>query len=287
VSSVFEAAANNQLAPAHGAANANGERVSSPGYSAGGVVTNDSDGNQTRGGTRPTFAQTSSWTPQRLVRPNGRSTTGWAMFRGTQIPFESALERDFLLQLLFNRTVRAVAAQPIRLKFLRDGRSYTYTPDFFVCLASGRSLLCEVKYRSRLRERWHLLRPAFRAACHYCRARSIRFSIVSEEEIRGSSLLLNAQFLRQFVYCTTDPRLETLICRDIAHRGTVSAGALLSSLRSEAPRGDLQRALWRLVAVGHVRSVLFVPLTGASPLWVGGAESLRWDPKRFRRDPLL
>src|SRR5476649_2410692 len=69
----------------------------------------------------------------RRVKSTTRSLSGVFAFRGEGVAFESGLERDFLSRMDFRRDVMSAVAQPIQLNFVaRNGRSYTYTPDFLV-----------------------------------------------------------------------------------------------------------------------------------------------------------
>ena len=77
--------------------------------------------------------------PQRKIGPTRRSVSGIHVFRKqTGIPFESTLERDFLIRTEFFLNVSEIFAQPIQIPFrTANGRNATYTPDFLVVYRLG------------------------------------------------------------------------------------------------------------------------------------------------------
>lgn len=88
---------------------------------------------------------------------------------------ESTLERDFATLLEFDQGVVRYDSQPLRLDYSGPGgdarRGY---PDFFVEYDERLGLpplLCDVKYRDELFERWVEYKPRLRAAMGYARER--------------------------------------------------------------------------------------------------------------------
>lgn len=75
----------------------------------------------------------------RKIGPTRRSVSGIYNFRREMsIPFESTLERDFLIRKEFCLTVLDIIPQPCQIPFQgRDGRSHTYTPDFLIYYRLG------------------------------------------------------------------------------------------------------------------------------------------------------
>ncbi|SDQ82604.1 TnsA endonuclease N terminal [Pseudomonas grimontii] len=137
----------------------------------------------------------------RRIKSTHRSLSGVYAFRGEGVAFESALERDFISRMDFSREVVSVVSQPVTLDFVaRNGRSYTYTPDFLVRF-KGRAeippMLVEVKPEENWRESWREYLPKWKAAWSYARAQGWSFHIYDESRIRGQSLK-NIQFLERF-----------------------------------------------------------------------------------------
>ncbi|MHC3435932.1 Tn7 transposase TnsA N-terminal domain-containing protein [Delftia lacustris] len=70
----------------------------------------------------------------RKIPTNRRSITGFVSWRGQEsVPFESQLERDFVLRQEFNLGVASVVSQPCHVPFAtRSGVKSVATPDYLV-----------------------------------------------------------------------------------------------------------------------------------------------------------
>lgn len=215
--------------------------------------------------------------PARLIGMSRRSLTGRVAIGGLSIPFESSLERDFLVILDFDRTVVDVRGQPLRIDYVDGaGRRRHYTPDFLVEYDAGDFALYEVKYRSTLREEWPLLKPKFRAARKFAREKGWRFSIITDQEIRGTAMLANARFLRPYRDRPRDEGIEEHLVRTLAILGEVTPEALLVAAYSSIENRMMAAPwLWRLVATGRVNADLRYPLTMSTPIWVTTGEGFR------------
>lgn len=211
--------------------------------------------------------------PVRKIKKNYRNVTG--IFASTkaidEAQFESTLERDFLRLLEFSPDVARFEVQPITLNWLDEsGTKRSYTPDVQVALHDSlgqKPWLCEVKYRSDLKENWSELRPKFRQAIRHARLRGWRFRLMTELEIRVP-LLEAAKFLLPF-------RRRLIPAERSAH-----VLALVSTLKETTPNGLLQRiapdpfvqaewlpAIWHLVAHFQIGADLQAPLSMSSKLW--------------------
>lgn len=217
--------------------------------------------------------RSASRTPARKIGPARRSVTGRVVIRGRSIAFESSLERDFALLMDFDRNVVGVKSQPIRISYRSpEGRRRFYVPDFLVERVSGPPLLCEVKYREDLRRDWTTLRPRLRAAVGYAMRNGMRFSIMTDVEIRGPHLD-NVVFLRRFRGRVPDEPLEAHLMRTIAALGETTPQALLvAAYGTEERRMRAVAPLWRLLAERRIEANLFEPLTMASPIWIAVGE---------------
>ncbi len=137
----------------------------------------------------------------RRVKSTTRSLSGVFAFRGEGVAFESGLERDFLCRMEFRTDVMSAVSQPIQLDFVaRNGRSYTYTPDFLVRFHSRtrqRPMLVEVKPEENWRKSWRDSLPKWKAALRYAKQQGWGFHIYDESRIRGQSLR-NIQYLERF-----------------------------------------------------------------------------------------
>jgi hypothetical protein len=227
--------------------------------------------------------------PARVIGTSRRSLTGRVTRGGESIQFESSLERDFLVLLDFDPVVIGVREQPVRIDYLDpDGRPRHYTPDFLVEYDNGDVVLYEIKYRSNLREEWARLKPKFRAAIRYARANDMRFSILTDQEIRGTGLLANAKFLRPYRDRLRDEAIEEHLVSTLAVLGEVTPEALLvASYWTIENRMMALPWLWRLVATRRIHADLRYPLTMTTPIWVTVGEGFRWqDPHSYRSNPV-
>ena len=63
---------------------------------------------------------------------------------GTAIPWESGIEKDFIVLAELDPTVRNFHAQPLRVEYRLNDKRHTYVPDFAL-VATGRTEIHEVK----------------------------------------------------------------------------------------------------------------------------------------------
>lgn len=144
--------------------------------------------------------------PVRKIPRNYRNITGIAAHTKAigSAAFESTLERDFLSLIEFSNDVTKFEVQPVSIEWLDfTGKRHSYIPDVLVHYKqSGRTktvILYEIKYRSDLKENWQALKPKFKAAIKYCKARGWHFKVVTEVEIR-TLYLDNVRFLQPYVF---------------------------------------------------------------------------------------
>lgn len=222
--------------------------------------------------------------PVRRVGTNHRSLTGKVITQGAAVSFESSLERDFLVMMDWDHSVSQVHEQPLSVPYQdADGRSRLYTPDFLVSYVSGASVLYEIKYRADLKTDWRLLKPKFRGAIRFARENGIRFSIMTEVEIR-TGYLKNIKFLRPYRDRRCDQAIEEHLINTLATLGeTTPDGLLKAAYWTSENRMRALGVLWRLVAIGRVQVDIFSPLTMTSSIWVTIGEGfLCKDPHSFR-----
>ena len=69
----------------------------------------------------------------RKIKSTRLSVSGLLPFKdGVSIPYESTLERDFLLYFTYLPLVEEIIAQPARILFVKNGMTYPYTPDYLI-----------------------------------------------------------------------------------------------------------------------------------------------------------
>lgn len=213
----------------------------------------------------------------RKIGPTRRSISGVYAFRGeTPIPFESTLERDFLIKAEFALSVADVVAQPVAIPFVgSNGQTYTYTPDFLVYYRLGQKgfedyphpLLVEVKPKTvwkRNRQDW---KRKWRAAFRYAKDQGWDFRIFDESRIRDQAME-NIRFLERYKRMVF-PEAESAWLLDSLH---ATNGAPFHLAITRHFIGD-ERAvgishLWHLVAMRRLDCDISSPLGDFTELWI-------------------
>ncbi|WP_426879106.1 Tn7 transposase TnsA N-terminal domain-containing protein [Glaesserella parasuis] len=127
----------------------------------------------------------------RKIKPTRLSISGRILCKGKSIPYESTLERDFLIIQDFHPDIKSVTAQPISIKFQKNGREYLYTPDFYVeyhDFANRKDMIVEVKPEDLWRENWREWSDKWKAMQRYCQKEGLVFHIYDENRIRTVAL---------------------------------------------------------------------------------------------------
>jgi hypothetical protein len=109
-----------------------------------------------------------------------RSFAGWWYFAtaGTHVGFESWLERDHLMLMDFDPTVRAVASQPFWLRWHDErGKARRHAPDFFARRHDGTGVVVDVRPDDRIPDRDA---EAFAVTASACRVAGWEFRRVGE-----------------------------------------------------------------------------------------------------------
>jgi hypothetical protein len=216
--------------------------------------------------------------PKRKLKPTRRSISGVYMFRGeTDVMFESALERDFIIRKEFNQSVVRVAAQPIQVPFIDClGRPQVYTPDFLVEYAledrawsqGVKSHLVEVKEESEWRENWRDWLPKWKAAYRFAKDHNWHFSIHDESRIRDV-VFQNVHFLERFKRMRFDSGLSAEILYAIEGMGSTPVHYLLARFfMGQAKRAEGVAHIWHLLAMRRLDCDMTLPLGDFTTLWV-------------------
>lgn len=214
----------------------------------------------------------------RKIGPTRRSVSGVYPFRGERsIPFESTLERDFLIRSEFCSVVLDVTAQPVEIPFqARNGRGYIHTPDFLVQYRAGNRtwdegippLLVEVKPRAKLRECWPDLKPKFMAARRFAREQGWSFRIYDESRIRDQ-MLTNIMFLRRYRFMEFPPEDVREVLTSLEAMGEAPfhylVGRHFVGIADKAVGVSL---VWSLLASGLVECDMTRPLGNNTIFWI-------------------
>lgn len=171
-----------------------------------------------------TFRQT------RKIKPNYRSVTGKLAYKGDMIPYESTLERDFLIYFTSLRQVVDIVPQPITLDFKKNGRTHEYTPDYFVQFSchncTQKSLLIEVKPETEWRENWREWSDKWKVAQQYAKNNGFLFHIYDESRIRHQALY-NLNILNSYKRLYVDRTVIKKLLDEIDNREITTVETIL------------------------------------------------------------
>lgn len=166
----------------------------------------------------------------RRIKANYRSVTGSFVYGNTTIPYESTLERDLLTYFSSLKEVVDIVSQPISLEFTKNGRTYQYTPDFFIQFSTynctQKSLLIEVKPYDDWRVNWCKYKDKWKVAYAYAKEQGFEFRIYDESRIRHQALA-NLQFLKNFKQLAVEKPMMTFLLEQIQNRGETTIETLL------------------------------------------------------------
>ena len=209
----------------------------------------------------------------RKIPVGTRSVTGKHAMGGAA--YESSLERDLITLFQFDRNVEKVITQPVTINYSDDaGKSRRYTPDVLAqyCQAAWlkegyKGLLCEVKYRDELKDKFRELKPRFKAAIRYAKSQECRFKIFTDKQIR-TPYLFNARFLLPYRDNEVDQLSLDRMQGALSDLKESDPNSLLAAIsRDKLEQAALIPALWKLVSNFRVGVDLTQPLTMASRIW--------------------
>lgn len=187
--------------------------------------------------------------------------------------FEELLERDHLILLDFDQTVRSYEVQPVRIRV--PAKKTNYVPDALAHFhpdASGAtrsSELIEVKPSAMLFEHRADYAPKFEAARAFAEDRGWIFVVRTEREIR-TPRLDNLKFLRRYRQLKVDPGDVKWITNRLATTGGQASEVqlLAADVVGVDERLRLLPVLWHLVITGQLVVNLDKPLAGDSPIFL-------------------
>lgn len=216
--------------------------------------------------------------PVRKIPKSYRSVTGLVASNKNQrmAGFESSLERDLILLLEFDLNVEYYEEQPLVIDYVdSNGEEHSYTPDIFVRyrkdIAPAKTMapsLYEVKYRQDLFANWKELKPKFKAARAYTKARGWKFQIITEQEIR-TPYLQNVKFLSSYRRLSFNWEEQELLLNKLKDmRETNPESLLLACYKDPINRAKLIPVMWYLVSISMIRTDLRLPLTMHSRIWL-------------------
>jgi hypothetical protein len=177
---------------------------------------------------------------------------------GGFLEYESLLERDWMLLMDFDREVEWMCEQPLRLRYVKDGKPASHVPDLLV----WRQLtpeLCDVKSGERVED------PTFQAQVEAtglaCAEAGIGYRVLSEPD---RQLLANVRWLAGFRERPPDPDGERARMLARSATGSCTIAELMSCAREPIlARPVLMNLLW----AGDALLDVSAPISEASVVW--------------------
>lgn len=213
----------------------------------------------------------------RKIKPTRRSVSGVFPFRGeSSVPFESTLERDFLLRAEFFTNVLDVIPQPVQVLFKGgNGQSYFYTPDFLVYYKLGsndyrnypKPMLVEVKPEADWRKNWREWLPKWKAARRYALAQGWIFHVADESRIRDK-VLENVRFLERYKRMVFALEDSDAVISSVREMGATPIHYLLARHFMGLYRGEGVAHLWSLIAARRLDCDISQPLNEFTHVWI-------------------
>jgi hypothetical protein len=204
------------------------------------------------------------------------SISGVFPFRGKRlIPYESTLERDFLIKASWSDTILDIQEQPLIIPYkTATGRESTYTPDFLVYYrttslgATPKSLLVEVKPKMKLDKEFKTLRLKFKAGIGYAKKQGWRYTIYHESRIRDATLN-NIAFLQRFHNMSFNDSDTQYLLNALSEMGHCTMDSFLAIMYSRPmERAQAQALIWHLIATKKLACPMHEPLNSHIPIWL-------------------
>lgn len=215
-------------------------------------------------------------TQTRQIKPTRRSVSGVYSFRGeTAVPYESTLERDFIIRKEFSPSVLDIIPQPCQIPFNKNGRKHVYTPDFLVYYRLGnraypefpRPVLVEVKPEAAWRKHWRDWLPKWKSAYRFAQEQGWAFHIQDESRIRDQTLA-NIQFLERYKRMSFPVEESRWVLDNLREMGSAPVHFLLARHFMGIYQAQGIAHLWHLLATRQLDCDISMPLNDQTVLWV-------------------
>lgn len=206
----------------------------------------------------------------RVIGTSRRALTGFVPVKGVCVPFESSLERDFLVLQDYNPNVSEVIAQPHKIQYIDDKKKKRrYTPDFLVRFDNSTEIVYEVKYREDFLTNFSDFKGRFKAARTFYKNHDVRFKLIDEIKIRNGTFWKNIQFLHAYQDLLSDVNFENRLIQCLKITGEIHPQGLLEfAFSSKLNRMKAIPFLWRLLANDYFQYCHNEPLTMYSAIWI-------------------
>lgn len=197
---------------------------------------------------------------RRVVTRSGKKIRGnFASFKmGAMVPWESPIEADAIRLFEFNPGVVSYCSQPSHeVYYDTDGNAHGFVPDFRVDFHRGGSIWVEIKSDADVEYPPTARTLGLKALA--LKEQGRRYRVLSAKQIghqpRSDNIILLERCSKARLSPETVESLQT-----IDHHGTFAVRELVSIVGNE-------RAVYRCIAYGCLRTDLLSPLTLESRVW--------------------
>ncbi len=211
---------------------------------------------------------------RRKIKPTRHSVSGFLSYQQKPVPYESMLERNFVLYQIYQEQVVEIISQPITLPFKLEGRSYVYTPDYLVKYANKKPILVEVKPKIKWKKHWKEWKIKWKAAIKYCKQEGMTFHIWDESRILEEVICNITRF---------DSEIHAVVAKDalkgcykyLAQHQPSTWGRLCDYLQKLGiGKEEADLTIKQGLANHYIKTDLREPLTDSTLLWKNNLGSL-------------
>lgn len=169
-----------------------------------------------------------------------------------------------------------IIPQPATIPFTaKNGRLYTYTPDFLVYYRLGdqsyddypKPVLIEVKPHAEWKQHWREWLPKWKAARRYAKEQGWVFRIRDEFRIRDQAFE-NIRFLERYKRMDFAAVETSKILQTIHETGSATVDYLLAMHFMGLYRGQGIAHIWNLLATRQIECDITRPLNEFTEVWV-------------------
>jgi hypothetical protein len=181
--------------------------------------------------------------------------------------WESPVERDYIHLLEPDRTVKYYQEQPLKIRYVLDGKEHFYTPDFMIWRGLKIQIV-EVKPESKIyQEKYQHL---FMMAGQACNEAGYEFLVVTDTMIRVQPKLNNIKTFRRYARVPINSPQHLHHCKDIfSRRSEMALGEVLESL---AVKQVYKPTVYGLLYWGILETNLLEPVNKDSRIRLTGNE---------------
>lgn len=200
--------------------------------------------------------------PARKVRPGPKRPTGVSAlpFARGKLVWESLLERDALLYLMFVERVKSVKSQPFAVVYDNQRRSIETFPDIEAIHQDGTLEIIQIKTEAGL-ERYLQENPRFRSERMIFEQMGWAYRVLTERTIQVEPRLSNLKELRHYLYRSVDPSIVASTLAIARGRKTAKIGEIVKAL---AALGAHHADVIALIAQGKLSADILKELTPLS-----------------------